>query len=255
MDKLENVIKNSNIVHRDKQKWINYVVKNGGVSINNRIVKDKTIDVVPHKVRMNRIPIQLGYKEMDLLKVLIRNKRILYAKKHIISKTAYQKKLSYQKGYKNFYNSKIKKDIEKYLDVILVRLGYAMDIRESRKLIKYGNVKIDNKIVYKNLKVKNCSTITVNYSRYPFMELYKYMLENYIFTKRIHRREKNLYRFLKMKTNKKTNEYKVKRKVMRYQFPIAKYPDNFLKLNRNKSFYLKPIMKKDIKVPIYLRSY
>lgn len=97
----------------------------------------------------------------------------------------FQKNVKNKKNLKVFYSLSQKnlekpKNIEKRLDVILVRLGYCNHIEQARQLIIKGVIFVDNeRIINKNYMIKVGSTVETRYSESPFLLLYRYHLEHY----------------------------------------------------------------------------
>ena len=84
------------------------------------------------------------------------------------------------------------KNMERRLDVCLVRLGYALDLGEARQLIKKGAVKVNNKVDFNaHSLMKAGSLISIVYENLPFTLLKREHLKHFPATWRMVMRPKS----------------------------------------------------------------
>ncbi len=123
------------------------------------------------------------------------------------------------------------KNMERRLDVCLVRLGYALDLHEARKWIRKGVVKVDNKVIYNGHHLlKAGSLISMVHESLPFTLLKREHLKHFPATWRLVVRPKS-------------RQYKKYRRfTMNWMYWLKKYNDT--KVNGDfrpaESRFLKP---------------
>jgi len=104
------------------------------------------------------------YKEKILTQGALRNFYRI-KNKYIKSMRKSKKNLPMTPGYRDV----LYKNLERRLDVSLVRLGYAPDLIKARQLIKKGSVKIDNRVVkYAHELLEAGNSVSVIFPTLPF---------------------------------------------------------------------------------------
>jgi ribosomal protein S4 len=104
----------------------------------------------------------------------------------------YQKNFYLDKNIRSFYNLKkydwegrgssdnSLKEVERRLDILLLRLGFARNLHVSRELIKKGSVLVDGRVANSaKLIIDPISTIKVVSDKTPFDLLFRYHLRNF----------------------------------------------------------------------------
>lgn len=104
----------------------------------------------------------------------------------------YQKNFYLDKNIRSFYKLKnydwegrgssdnYLKEVERRLDILLLRLGFAKNLHVSRELIKKGSVLVDGRVANSGkLIIDPISTIKVVSDKTPFDLLYRYHLRNF----------------------------------------------------------------------------
>jgi len=72
------------------------------------------------------------------------------------------------------------RNMERRLDVTLVRLGYALHLEHARILIKKGTISVDNRVITRaDYLLSPASTVKVGYSKLLFILLYREHLKHY----------------------------------------------------------------------------
>lgn len=72
------------------------------------------------------------------------------------------------------------RNMERRLDVTLVRLGYALHLEHARKVIKKGRVCVDNRVITRaDYLLSPASTVKVAYGKLVFILLYREHLKHY----------------------------------------------------------------------------
>ena len=72
------------------------------------------------------------------------------------------------------------RNMERRLDVTLVRLGYALNLEHARTLIKEGSISVDDRIIKQaDYLLSAASTVKAGYSNLPFVLLYREHLKHY----------------------------------------------------------------------------
>lgn len=128
------------------------------------------------------------YKEKILTQGALRNFYRI-KNKYIKSMRKSKKNLPMTPGYRDV----LYKNLERRLDVSLVRLGYAPDLIKARQLIKKGSVKIDNRVVkYAHELLEAGNSVSVIFPTLPFSLIKREHLKHFPVTWRnvIRRRSK-----------------------------------------------------------------
>lgn len=184
------------------------------------------------------------------------------------------KSINYNKNWPKTSKSNFIKNVERRLDVILVRLGYANHIEHARLLIKEGVIFVDNnKIINKNFMINAGSIIETRDANFPFLWLQRYHLEHYPKTWTKFKRRYQMSWFKKLKTKSpisivapdqlskgcqqklkqtllyKKGAWKKHIKKRPYRYPIATLPQQFIKLDSNKTLITHFFKNKDINIP------
>jgi len=78
------------------------------------------------------------------------------------------------------YSYKFFRNMERRLDVTLVRLGYALNLEHARTLIKEGSISVDDRIIKRaDYLLSAASTVKAVYPNLPFVLLYREHLKHY----------------------------------------------------------------------------
>ena len=150
--------------------WTDQVVSSRGKSFS--FEKGRFYGFYNHKV-LSRLALRRYYR--------IKNK-------HIKAMQNNGKNLPLTSGYRDI----LYKNMERRIDVSLVRLGYSLDLVQARKLIKKGGVMIDKKVVRYPYKLMEAgSIISVVSEKLPFMLMEREHLKHFPATWRTYTKPKS----------------------------------------------------------------
>lgn len=292
---------------RNRKKIADLYIKSGAIISNKQpITYPQYIPSKDFKFTIKNLPTKLSQNTFSLVKQKNRNTfsprpqtvQIPGSTLNLKRKRRYN---FYQKNYKNLTNvktfysldnktvkkyKKFKRDwpqtlttlfiktVERRLDVLLVRLGYANHIQHAKQLIAKGVIYVDDlPVINKNHIVSAGSTIETRDSRFPFLSVYRYHLEHYpkSWDRIRRRRQKTWVRKLKnvdspflgkLDTLNKLTSLKLKKKLLwkkgawkklvrkrPTRYPIATLPQQFTKLGFNKTLLTHFCKNKDINLP------
>lgn len=290
---------------KNKNKFAKLYIKNGAIISNKKPINYPDYNVPKNfKFTIKNLPSKLNQNSFYITKQKTRSLfsprgQIIKLPGSTLNLKRKRKYNFYQKNYKNLTNvktfysldnvtvkkyKKLKqpgtltshfiKNVERRLDVILVRLGYANHIPHARQLILKGVIFVDNiKIKNKHYLLNAGSTVETRDSSFPFLSLYRYHLEHYpkswLRIKR--KRQKPWIRKLKntqetqslsLTELNKLSSIKLKKKLLwkkgawkksvkkrPFRCPIATLPQQFTKLGSNKTLITHFYKNKDINLP------
>lgn len=282
-------------------------IKNGAIISNKKAIKYPNKKVASYyRFTVKNTPAKLSFDSFSLLKQrskypFVSRGQVVELPTGTVNLKRKRRNNFYQKNFKNlanikcFYsldNKKMKKcikyskdwfkpsksnflkNVERRLDVILVRLGYANHIEHARLLIKKGVIFVDNiKIVNKNFMISAGSIVETRDPIYPLLWLYKYHLSYYPKTWNKFRRRRQTSWIKKLSNSKspssfmlnelsKRSQINLKNKLMwkkgawkkiinkrGYRYPVSTLANQFTRVGANKTLVTHLFKNKDILIP------